>query len=250
MRLVQNNLEDIHNIQLPYDQLSDKYKHLPDSYFLKPLIDRGFEIDSTESKGLLGTRLIRLSHPKLRAGTDKIQVVAANSHDGTKAFNLFLGIFRLVCSNGLIVGESFTDKKPIRHIGNGFYEKVDTRVDELLRETDRLVTMVERMKHTTEFDRHRFINEAFQLRFTDDHENGKFYKPQTSFARAVRSADFGNDLWTTYNVLQEKLIRGGFRYTLDSKGERSVRTAKGSTNINTNVKINTQLWDLAQSMVS
>lgn len=248
MKVINNTLDDNFNVAQPHESLSDKYRHLPDSYFIQPLIDRGFTIDSAEGGGL-GTRLIRLSHPELLIGNDKVQVVATNSHDGSKAFNMFLGIFRLVCSNGLIVGESFTAKNPVRHIGNNFYEKVDVRVDELLRETDRLVALVERMKTTTDFDVQSLVNNAFQLRFKDDPEKNKFYKP-LNLLHPNRSADTSDDLWTMFNVLQEKLIRGGFFYRLDSKGTGSIRFAKGSTNINNNIRLNTKLWDIVQGMVA
>ena len=36
-----------------------------------------------------------------------LQVIARNSYDGRKAFSLTLGAFRLVCTNGMIIGREF-----------------------------------------------------------------------------------------------------------------------------------------------
>lgn len=251
MQLINNNLDDKFNIGNPSESVSDKYRHLPDSYFLKPLLDRGFKIDRSEFKGNLGHRIMRLSHPELSIGSDKIQVVASNSHDGSKAFNLFLGVFRLVCSNGMIVGESFTENKSIKHIGGNFYEKVDDRVEELLKETDRLYDVVAKMKNTLILgDNDDFYNKAFRLRFKDDHKNNKLYKNLAVGLKPRRDADKHSDLWTTFNRVQEDLIRGGFSYRLDSKGVSSIRKAREITNIQDRITINQGLWDLAQSLVS
>ena len=40
----------------------------------------------------------------------------------------------------------------------------------------------------------------------------------------VRSEDHGDDLWTVYNILQEKMTRGGFKASADpTKKPRKVR---------------------------
>ena len=243
-------LDAIHNVGIPSSTLSDRYKHLPDTRFLQPLMDRGFAIKSVESKGELGTRLIRMSHPELKIGNDSIQVVAVNSHDGTKAFNLFMGIFRMVCSNGLIVGDSFTERKPVKHIGDNFYEKVDTRIEELLRETDRLVATVDRMKNTmlTHDQITKLVNGGLQLRFKDDADKHKTYKPYYGLGAVRRDADRENSLWNVYNRIQEGLINGNFRYRLDTLHDTSFRRAKKVTSPDSIIKINTQLWDLVQSV--
>ena len=40
----------------------------------------------------------------------------------------------------------------------------------------------------------------------------------------MRSEDHGDDLWTVYNILQEKMTRGGFKASADpAKKPRKVR---------------------------
>jgi hypothetical protein len=50
-------------------------------------------------------------------------------------------------------------------------------------------------------------------------------------------------LWNTFNVVQEKLIRGGF---IKQQG-RNVRTVKGINSLNMDNMINTKLWELAET---
>jgi hypothetical protein len=60
-----------------------------------------------------------------------------------------------------------------------------------------------------------------------------------------RIEDQGNNLWNVFNTIQEKLIRGGFIYSVN---EKRPRTARPINNIINSNKVNTELWELAQSM--
>jgi hypothetical protein len=50
-------------------------------------------------------------------------------------------------------------------------------------------------------------------------------------------------MWTTFNVVQEKFIRGGIKY----KAGKKFTTMREMKNIFTTNKINTELWELAES---
>jgi len=66
-----------------------------------------------------------------------------------------------------------------------------------------------------------------------------------------RSEDNGNDLWRTFNRIQENALRGGMkaRNATDEMGRRgrrvSTREVKG---IDQDVKLNRALWQLAERM--
>ena len=69
----------------------------------------------------------------------------------------------------------------------------------------------------------------------------------------VRQADNKADLWSTYNVLQEKLIKGG-RFAKKEATSRYYGTynktvkARGVGAISENVRINKALWELTSKM--
>ena len=48
------------------------------------------------------------------------QIILTNSHDGFNSFKFMLGIFRLVCSNGLVVCDNQMVNMTIRHINYTF----------------------------------------------------------------------------------------------------------------------------------
>jgi hypothetical protein len=59
----------------------------------------------------------------------------------------------------------------------------------------------------------------------------------------LRDGDSDDNLWTTFNVVQEKLIRGGF---IKQQG-RNTRSVKGIQSLNMDNMINTKLWELAET---
>jgi protein involved in sex pheromone biosynthesis len=64
------------------------------------------------------------------------------------------------------------------------------------------------------------------------------------FLRPERDGDVGNSVWKTFNVIQEKFVRGGMKYNSKKGRVVSMRELKNFYNIN---KVNTGLWELAES---
>ena len=64
-----------------------------------------------------------------------------------------------------------------------------------------------------------------------------------------RIDDRAPDLWTTFNRVQENVIRGGMRgQSVDANGRRQVRAVRAVTGIDQDVKLNRALWTLAEEM--
>ena len=59
-----------------------------------------------------------------------------------------------------------------------------------------------------------------------------------------RDGDVGNSVWKTFNVIQEKFVRGGTQYQSKRGRLVTMKELKNFQNIN---KINTNLWELAES---
>jgi hypothetical protein len=60
-----------------------------------------------------------------------------------------------------------------------------------------------------------------------------------------RIDDRASDLWTTFNRVQENMIKGGLRARNKSGHSTTTRAVKG---IDQNVKLNRALWQLAEGM--
>ena len=52
---------------------------------------------------------------QLAVGDNFIEIVMTNSHNGLSSFIFSLGLFRLACSNGMVVSESYFDTVQIKH---------------------------------------------------------------------------------------------------------------------------------------
>ena len=61
----------------------------------------------------------------------------------------------------------------------------------------------------------------------------------------TRRADMGMDVWSVFNVVQEKLIGGNFEYKAGSK----VRKSRQVKNFSQDQKINKELFSLALEYV-
>ena len=57
-----------------------------------------------------------------------------------------------------------------------------------------------------------------------------------------RPEDAGDSLWTVFNRVQEKLVTGKFCYKMGAK----LRKARAIKNFNQDLKLNEQLWELAE----
>jgi hypothetical protein len=122
-------------------------------------------------------------------------------------YELRLGIFRLVCSNGLIVSRGAFPAYCVAHRG----KVVDEVVASALRvsgQFEGLAAQVERMeaRQLTRDEQLHFAERAIALRFPDPTRRG-MHPSQLLTVR--RPEDLAGDLYTITNRVQEHLCRGG-----------------------------------------
>jgi len=165
-----------------------------------------------------------------------------NSHDGTTAYQLRVGLYRAVCTNGLVVSVGTFPVWRIAHRGD-VLDDVVRAAQEIAERFGTLAIAVERMERTmlTDSERLDFAQQAYTLRFPDDH-HGAMEPSQLLVPR--RPEDVGNDLWHTLNVVQEGVLRGGLiRRSVSGRLTRTRRI----TAIREDVRLNAALWDLAMA---
>jgi hypothetical protein len=126
----------------------------------------------------------------------------------------------------------------IRHMGYDF-ETLSTLITEMV---EKLPLTVESMnnfknKQLSEEQKQKFALEALGLRF--DTENKTFNVSE--LLTPTRKEDEGNDLWSVFNVIQEKLVHGMVDYRVGNK-QRKARRIK---NFQQDVKLNSDLYELA-----
>jgi Domain of unknown function (DUF932) len=156
-----------------------------------------------------------------------------------------LGLFRVVCTNGLIVsiGAMPVWRSPHRR------DVLDDVVAAVLAQSElfaQVGTYVERMERTRleEEQRLAFAAQALELRFPEGRRGGMH---PAQLLEVRRPEDAGVDLWRTYNVIQENVLKGGL--TRRSASNRQARTRR-ITAIREDVRLNTALWDMATALTA
>lgn len=230
------------------DRVSDRYRFLPTTEVIETLQDDGWEawdastVKSRKWNPMTAKHMVRMRRREeaLQFGDSQIEMLIINSHNGIQSYNLHGGIFRLVCSNGMVISSEDYGMVKIPHIG---WDKADIlqASQDLVANTNRIVEKVDGWKSTELSDtrRNEFFTEAARLRWDDPS-----IEVVANTAAARRPEDQGNDLWRTFNVAQENLIRGGF---VDSRTRRKARVI---TSISKDIELNTQLWDLASNFAN
>src|SRR4029077_1041735 len=168
------------------------------------------------------------------------EVLFLNSHDGTSAYQLRVGLFRVLCTNGLVVSMGIFPVWRVMHRGDVVQDVVCAalRISERF---EQLAAAVERMERTMldANQRLELAAQALALRFPGD-APGAMQPSQLLVAR--RAQDVGNDLWRTFNVVQENILRGGL--VRRSASNRLPRT-RGIQPIRAAVRLTPALWESA-----
>lgn len=232
---------------------SERYAYIPTRDLVAGMRDEGFlpvKVSQAraraEDRAGFGKHLIRFRREDQLAAPEAREVVLLNSHDGSSGFRLMAGVFRLVCANGLIVGQADNEIR-VRHSGNAV-DNVIEGAYRVVNDFDAVQEQIEGMKALPMRPEHRqaFARAALALRF-DEPENCGINPEQ--IMRPRRAEDTPGDLWTTFNVAQENIIRGGLRgIRRDENGRRQRTSTRAVNGIDQNVALNRGLWVLAEEM--
>lgn len=234
--------------------LSEHYVHIPTDRVINDMISLGWEpCDAKEIKARKSTtvgyqrHMIKFFNPSIEIeGNDGDmvypQIVLTNSHDGLSSFKFQIGLFRLVCSNGLVVMDTSYGDFKLRHMGYTF-EELQQKVSEAVSSFPGLVKKINEFQNVelSDWQVADFAGKAALIRFGN---NVKVDLDELLVPE--RKADEGSNLWVVFNRVQEKLIGGDCSYTIGSK----VRKARAIKNFSMDLKVNEALWSLAEEYVN
>lgn len=225
--------------------LTDKYIQTPTSRVVEDLMRLGWqvtkaqEIKARKGKGFQ-KHLVVFRNPDIMIrgnnGDDSFpQILLTNSHDGKSAFNFRVGIFRLVCSNGLVVSDADFNNLSIRHI-NYTFESLQEKINEVIEKLPGLVQKINlfKSKELTQEQMLEFAYKAATLR-------NKQVVNAIDLLNATREQDNGNDLWVVFNRVEEKILNGEYSYG------RKWRKARSIKNFQKDIELNEKLWKIAES---
>lgn len=234
--------EDKHNSR------SEKYTYIPTITLLENLQREGFQpFFACQSRVRDPDRrehtkhMLRLRRADQINGQQVPEIIILNSHDGASSFQLLPGIFRSVCTNSLVCGQSFGEIR-VPHRGD-VVEKVIEGAYEVLGVFDRVEEKRDSMQSLIlpPPAQLAFAKAALHYRFGEEHQ--PITESQVLTPR--RWQDEKNDLWTTFNTLQENLSKGGLNGR-SAQGKRSrTRAVNG---IDGDIKLNRALWVMAEEL--
>ena len=215
---------------------------------------------SRGKKTIFSKHMVTFQNPDIKiTGTDGDdsfpRIIMTNSHDGLQAFKFSVGIFRLVCSNGLVVADEKFSEFKIRHKGYSFSELRDV-VSQAVKDLPSKVEVLNKMKNKilTKDEKEKLALDAMLIRagITPDSDKAKkfVYDQETieDILDPKRKEDKGDDLWKVFNVVQEKITQGEFHAALKG-AETKVRKVRKIKSFEKDLQVNKKLFKLATALV-
>jgi hypothetical protein len=174
------------------------------------------------------------------------QILLTNSHDGKNAFTFTAGLFRMICENGLVISTQEFENMKIRHYGYDFNE-LQTVINTMVGALPLAVESMNQFKQTQLAQEQilDFARKAVQIRFGEEQAQN-IAIDYNALTTATRPEDRGTDLWSVFNVIQEKITQGMFEYQSGAK----VRKARKIKNFKQDLDLNAKLYELAAEFVA
>lgn len=242
-----------------HESRSERYAYIPTAEILAGMRQQGFEPvyakqgnSRVPGKADFTKHLIRFRHRGDAGRVAKVndiypEVVMVNSHDGTSAYKVMAGLFRLVCLNGLMVSDKELASVSVHHKGDVMSQVIEGSF-EVLSESRLAVEAADSWSGVTLNHDEQMIlaSAAHEIRFGEESETP--IEPRQLLAPRRRD-DVGADLWRVGNVVQENVIRGGLRaWGRDANNNRRRVSTREVKAIDADVKINRALWRLNEEM--
>lgn len=234
----------------PHDSRSERYAYIPTSSVLAKLRNEGFEpfmVCQTrvrnEDRREFTKHMLRLRHASQINGSEANEIILLNSHDGTSSYQMLAGLFRFVCHNGLVCGDTTADIR-VPHKGDvtgqvieGAFEVLDGFEQvQASRDAMRAITL-----ETGEEE--ILARSALALKYDDPARPAPVSETQLLAPR--RFDDRRPDLWSAFNRIQENLVKGGLSARAANGRRQRTREVQG---IDQNLRLNRALWMLADGM--
>jgi hypothetical protein len=257
----------------PWTGASDRYKFVPTSEILAFFRDSGFfPVRAQQSrsripgKGDFTRHLLRFRSREhfgsLVVGQEIPELVFVNSHDRTSGVQLDSGVFRLVCTNGMIVKSADYGSVSVRHLGGADYHKsLGDAIGELVQRQPRVMATVGAWKQLA-LPRQAQVALAEAALIVkngvpDDESAEAPARPDRSQPITaaqllapkrtddLAAPDGSRSLWTTFNVVQEHILKGGDRGRSTTGRRTRTREVKS---VGEDIRLNRALWALGERM--
>ena len=249
----------------PHVLTTKHYSFVNSEDLIKAIMKLGWEIRSGKQNGpdRYARHMIRFVHPKMgymkEIDKDNVepQIILDNSHNRISSTQIHMGLFRLVCSNGLVVSiPGMSTAFKFRHMGVDMkeltqalelaaeqYKTIGDHVADMqdVAMTDEMtknfaISAIAKREPHLFLNKDKTINSELILKSVDMNE----------ITSPVRGEDKAGNLWTVFNVLQERLVNGGYGRVTPS-GRNAV--ARGISSATRNIVFNKEIWQIAEDIM-
>lgn len=246
-----------------HESRSERYAYIPTVNVVEALLKEGFVctrafqgLSRIPGKADFTKHLLTFTRESdlgriARVGDSVRQVLLKNSHDGTCAYELSEGRYRWTCANGLMVAAEQSQFIKVPHKGDvvgrvieGTYTVIDNAA-----KTDQAIERYTGISLDAR-EQEVYARSAMLLRWDGADDAGVPVAAPVKVEqvlRARRQEDTAGDLWTTFNRVQENLVRGGIHGRNADYRRMTTRPVKG---IDQNLSLNRALWSLTESMAA
>ena len=227
------NSLDNNNI-INVQKIKQKEFYIPTLDLVTKLQDEGWQLkgvaEHRSKNRKISNNYIQMQHPDFavqnKQGKNEAftSITLSNSSNGAQPLQMSLGMYRQVCSNGMVTFDQHAESQNIKHTEIN-YRDLDRFVSSMNSKANKLITEVNEMKHRglSIEDIRKLAVEAASLRYAnlDDINIDDLFAVN-------RIEDESNDLWTVFNRIQENLTHD-------------------ITNMKEDIKLNQQLFTLAET---
>ena len=233
-----------------HESRSARYSYIPTVDVLDALRKEGFQpfmvcqtrVRNEDMRDFTKHMIRMRQHADQITGSEANEVILVNSHAGQCSFQLLAGMIRWACQNGIVCGNVTNDIR-IPHTGDVIGEVIEGAF-KVVKSFDETAEQREGMEATVldEGEQVAFARAALALRY-DEGAPAPVTEKQILAPRRVE--DQGSDIFTTFNRVQENLIRGGLSGR-NAKGKAT--TTRAVAGIDQNIRLNRALWVLADEL--
>jgi hypothetical protein len=245
-----------------HESRSARFSYIPTFEILAGLRKEGFQVvnavqgkSRVEGKEQFTKHMLRLKHPDhgtvARMGGVTPEAILLNAHDGTSSYRLMSGILRGICLNSLICWEDGATDVRVPHKGDILGQVIEGTF-EVIGDSARTLDRADSWQAIA-------LNRDEQMALAEAAHTLRFGEPEegesTTLVRADqllaprRREDVGDNLWLSFNRIQENSIRGGVHaFGRNANGQRRRQTTREINGIDQNVRLNRALWQLSARM--
>lgn len=258
--------------QSPHPDVSDKYCHIRTIDLIAPMMEAGWQpvrarqapVLASARQGFQRHQIFFRREQDAKLGNhrpeehyffkkgevpDVFELSIINSHDRTTAWQFNAGIFRPICSNGLMVSRGLFMGQRIKHINISPREvtlaaiQATHSIETVMAHRDLMTRRI-----LTDDERLNFAERGLALKYEVPAMQSPIEPRDLLSTR--REEDRGLDLWSTFNVVQENLVKGLQAATrVDPNGRKYAQT-NPIVKLDRQVWLNQELWGAAEELLA